>query len=114
MTDTNTNETPKQVGGARNMLGDFAPKLAELTDDVLFDDFWNRPELSARDRSLVTIAVLAANGDLDQLTFHLSRGLNNGLTQDEIKEAITQVAFYAGWPKGMGAMNTAKRVFTEN
>ncbi|GMA32833.1 carboxymuconolactone decarboxylase family protein [Litorihabitans aurantiacus] len=105
--------TPRQVGGGRSSLGDFAPKFAALTDDVLFEDVWNRPELSPRDRSLVTVAVLAAGGDLDQLAFHLGRGIENALTQEELIEAITHVAFYAGWPKGMGAMSTAKRVLSE-
>lgn len=108
-----TDSTPKQVGGGRRSLGDFAPKLAALTDDVLFDDVWNRPELSPRDRSLITVAVLAAGGDLDQLEFHLGRGVENGLTRDELIEAITHVTFYAGWPKGMGAMTVAKRVLTD-
>ena len=101
---------PRQIGGGRRALGGFAPKLAALTDDVLFDDVWNRPELSPRDRILVTVAVLAAGGDLDQLAFHLGRGVENGLTREELVEAITHVAFYAGWPKGMGAMGVAQRV----
>lgn len=104
---------PRQVGGGRRTLGSFAPKLAELTDDVLFDDVWNRPELSARDRSLVTVAVLTADGDLDQLRFHLGRALENGVTRSELIETITHVAFYAGWPKGMGAMAVAKQVLTD-
>ena len=106
-------EQRPQVGGGRATLGDFAPKLAELTDDVLFADVWNRTELSARDRSLITVAVLAAGGDYDQLAFHLGRGVENGLTQDELIEAITHVTLYAGWPKGMGAMGVAKKVFTD-
>ena len=64
-------EQPKQVGGGRKMFGDFAPELAELTDDVLFKDVWNRPELPARDRSLITVAVLIAGGNTEQLGFHL-------------------------------------------
>lgn len=108
------NPAPKQIGGGRRTLGDFSPKLAALTDDVLFDDVWNRPELSPRDRSLITVAVLAAGGDYDQLAFHLGRAIENGVTQDEIIEALTHVTFYAGWPKGMGAMNVAKRIFTAN
>ena len=83
------------------MFGDFAPKLAELTDDVLFADVWNRPELVARDRSLVTVAVLAAGGDSAQLEFHLGRAIENGVT------------LYAGWPKGMAAMGVAKKLFGE-
>ena len=105
---------PKQVGGGRNMFGDFAPKLAELTDDVLFEDVWNRPELSARDRSLITVAVLAANGNTDQLGFHLGRAVENGVTKDELIEAITHVTLYAGWPRGMAAMGVAKTIFTDN
>jgi 4-carboxymuconolactone decarboxylase len=107
-------DQPKQVGGGRNLFGDFAPKLAELTDDVLFADVWNRPELSARDRSLITVAVLAANGNTDQLGFHLGRAVENGLTKDELIEAITHVTLYAGWPRGMAAMGVAKTVFTDN
>ena len=71
-------EQPKQVGGGRRTIGDVAPKLAELTDDVLFDDIWNRPELAARDRSLITVAALIAGGDAEQLRFHLGRAKENG------------------------------------
>lgn len=104
-------DQPEQVGGGRKTLGDFAPKLAELTDDTLFEDVWNRPELAARDRSLITVAVLAAGGDTDQLRFHLGRAIENGVTQEELVEAITHVTLYAGWPKGMGAMGVAKELF---
>jgi 4-carboxymuconolactone decarboxylase len=107
-------DQPKQVGGGRNMFGDFAPKLAQLTDDMLFEDLWNRPELSARDRSLVTIAVLTAGGSTEQLSFHLGRAIENGVTQEELIEAITHVTLYAGWPKGMSAMRVAKIFFTED
>ena len=107
------NDQPIQVGGGRAMFGDFAPKLAELTDDVLFADVWNRPELSARDRSLITVAVLAAGGHSGQLGFHLSRAVENGVTQDELIEAITHVTLYAGWPNGMTAMGVAKQVFAD-
>ena len=106
-------DQPKQIGGGRRLLGDFAPKLAALTDDVLFDDVWNRPELSARDRSLINVALLAAGGDHPQLEFHLGRAVENGVSQEELIEALTHVTFYAGWPKGMGAMGVAKKVFTE-
>ena len=105
-------EQPKQVGGGRNMFGDFAPKLAALTDDVLFEDVWNRPELSARDRSLITVAVLTAGGNTGQLEFHLGRAIENGVTQEELIEAITHVTLYAGWPNGMAAMGVAKQLFT--
>ena len=107
------NDQPIQIGGGRNMFGDFAPKLAELTDDVLFADVWNRPELSARDRSLITVAVLAAGGHTAQLGFHLGRAVENGVTQAELIEAITHVTLYAGWPNGMSAMGVAKQVFTD-
>ena len=95
---------------ARKTLGDFAPKLAELTDDVLFGDVWKRPGLSPRDRSLVTVAVLAATYRPDQLTSHLRRALANGLTQDELVEALTHLAFYAGWPSGMAALTQLKAI----
>ncbi len=101
----------KQIGGGRNAIGDFASKLAELTDDVLFEDVWNRPELAARDRSLITVAALVAGGDADQLRFHLGRAKENGVTESELIEAITHLAFYVGWPKAMTAITTAKQVF---
>jgi 4-carboxymuconolactone decarboxylase len=106
-------DQPRQVGGGRRMFGEFAPKLAALTDDVLFEDVWNRPELSARDRSLITVAVLAAGGDTAQLEFHLGRAVENGVTQDELVEALTHITLYAGWPKGMAAMGVAKKIFAE-
>ncbi|ROS61352.1 4-carboxymuconolactone decarboxylase [Frigoribacterium sp. PhB160] len=106
-------DQPRQVGGGRTMFGDFAPKLAELTDDVLFADVWNRPELSARDRSLVTVAVLTAGGHTDELRFHLGRAVENGVGQDELVEAITHVTLYAGWPNGMAAMAVAKEVLDQ-
>ncbi|MBG6059689.1 4-carboxymuconolactone decarboxylase [Cryobacterium sp. MP_M5] len=104
----------KQVGGGRNLFGDFAPKLAELTDDVPFEDVWNRLELSPRDRSLITVAVLTANGNTEQLSFHLDHAIKNGVTQEELIEAITHVTLYAGWPQGMAAMGVAKQLFTSN
>ena len=93
------------------MFGDFAPKLVSLTDDVLFGDVWARQELSPRDRSLATIAGLLAAGNIDQLNWHIPYGIQNGLTETEIREAITHLAFYAGWPKAVSAMNVAKRIF---
>ncbi|MFD0573768.1 carboxymuconolactone decarboxylase family protein [Kitasatospora gansuensis] len=82
---------------AEQLLGDLAPKMVQLTDDVLFGDVWARKELSPRDRSLITVAVLAATSRPDQLNSHLRLGLQNGLTQEELVEALTHVAFYAGW-----------------
>jgi 4-carboxymuconolactone decarboxylase len=81
-----------------------APKFVQLTNDVVFDDLWRRPDLSARDRSLVTIAALAAMGDDDQLDLYLRRGLESGLTRPQIVEALTHLGFYAGWPKATKAL----------
>jgi len=94
------------------MLGDFAPKLVELTEDVLFGDIWERPGLSKRDRSLVTVSALMALNRTEQLRFHIERALENGVTRDELIETITQLAFYAGWPNAMNAMLIAKEIAT--
>lgn len=80
-----------------------APKLAELTTDVLFSDVWERSGLSKRDRSLVTVAALVSLYRTEQLPFHLQRAIDNGVTRDELVEAITHLAFYAGWPNAMTA-----------
>lgn len=96
---------------AQRLIGDFAPKLVSLTDDVLFGDVWARPELSPRDRSLVTVAGLIAGGNTEQLPGHLERARQNGLTETELKEVIVHLAFYAGWPKAMSAIGIAKRLF---
>ncbi len=98
---------------AQKFLGDFAPKLAELTDRVLFDDVWERPELSKRDRSLITVAALVATNRPEQLRFHLNFALQNGVTQEELIELITHLAFYAGWPSAMSAITLAKEVFAK-
>jgi len=92
-------------------IGDFAPKLAELTDDVLYGDVWERPELSRRDRSLVTVAALIALNRPEQLRSHLIRARENGVTQEELVETITHLAFYCGWPNAVSAINVAKEVF---
>jgi 4-carboxymuconolactone decarboxylase len=105
-------EQPRQVGGGRRAIADIAPKLAELTDDVLFDDVWNRTGLAARDRSLITVAALVAGGDAAQLTFHLDHAKKNGLSETELVEAITHLAFYVGWPKAMTAVTVARQVFS--
>jgi 4-carboxymuconolactone decarboxylase len=101
----------QQPSAARQMLGDFAPKLVDLTDDVLFGDVWERPGLTPRDRSLVTITALVAGGNVEQLPFHLNLGKRNSLTESEIVEAITHLAFYSGWPKAMSAITAAKQAF---
>jgi 4-carboxymuconolactone decarboxylase len=100
-----------QSSPAQQMLGDFAPKLVSLTDDVLFGDVWEGTELSPRDRSLVTITALVAGGNTEQLPFHLDLGRQNGLTREEVVEAITHLAFYSGWPKAMSAIAVAKQAF---
>jgi 4-carboxymuconolactone decarboxylase len=95
------------------MLGDFAPKLVELTDDVLFGDVWEQPGLSKRDRSLITVAALVALYRTNELPGHLNRAIANGVTKDELIEAITHLAFYTGWPCGMTAMKIAKSIFED-
>jgi 4-carboxymuconolactone decarboxylase len=92
-------------------MGDFAPKLAELTDDVLYGDIWERPELSKRDRSLVTLAALIALNRPDQLRSHLRIARQNGVTQEELIETITHLAFYTGWPNAVIAIGVAREVF---
>jgi len=107
MTDATT---PGWTGGQR-AFGDFAPGLVHYTDEVLFDEVWERPQLSKRDRSLVTVAALLAGGNTEQLNFHLAFAKQNGATEEELVEAITHLAFYAGWPKAMSAMTVAKNLF---
>jgi 4-carboxymuconolactone decarboxylase len=104
---------PDQPSIAQQTIGDLAPKLAQLTDEVLFGDIWERPGLSKRDRSLITVTALVALYRTEQLAFHLRRALDNGVTEDEIIEAITHLAFYAGWPNAMTAINLANEVFGE-
>jgi 4-carboxymuconolactone decarboxylase len=101
----------KELSPAQKLVGDFAPKFAELTDDVLFGDVWERAELSKRDRSLVTVAALIANGNTEQLTGHLNRAKENGLSETELAEVIIHLAFYAGWPRAMSAIRVAREVF---
>ena len=101
--------TPHGPRRSNEELGAVAPKFAQLTNDVVFDDLWRRSDLSPRDRSLVTIAALAAMGDDDQLDFYLRRGLESGLTRAQITEALTHLGFYAGWPKATKAMTAVTR-----
>lgn len=103
-------ETPSR---AQQLVGDVAPKLAELTDDVLFGDVWARPGLSLRDRSLITVAALTAEGHIDQLRSHLKLALDHGVTPEELAETATHLAFYAGWPAGMSAAGALKQVLDE-
>lgn len=101
----------KELTIAQKAIGDFAPKLVELTDDVLFGDVWKREELSPRDRSLITVASLITGGNTQQLKNHLNLAKQNGLSETELIEAMTHLAFYAGWPKAMSAIMVAKDVF---
>jgi 4-carboxymuconolactone decarboxylase len=101
----------KAPSGAAKMFGDFAPALVGYTDDVLFGQVWKRTELSPKERSLVTVAALTTSGNADQLVYHLGLAKENGATEAELIEAITHLAFYAGWPKAMAAMAVAKQVF---
>ncbi|MBX9840878.1 MAG: carboxymuconolactone decarboxylase family protein [Xanthobacteraceae bacterium] len=107
------NESAEADRAARvgQQFGAAFPGVVQMTTDVLFRDLWLRPDLAPRDRSLVTISALAATGQVAQLSGHLSIGMNNGLTQAEIAEAITHLAFYAGWPPVFSAMPVAKDVF---
>jgi len=95
---------------ARELMGDIAPKFAELTDTVLFDDIWQRPGLPLRDRSLITVATLIALNRSEQLPFHLQRALDNGVTQAELVEVITHLAFYAGWPTAASAVSALRQL----
>jgi 4-carboxymuconolactone decarboxylase len=103
--------TSKPPSAVRTALGQFAPKLVELTEDVLFGDVWERPGLSKRDRSLITCAALVALGKTEQMDFHFPAAIKNGVTQEELVEMITHLAFYAGWPNAMSAVNRAKALF---
>jgi 4-carboxymuconolactone decarboxylase len=99
-----------QTQGQR-LFGDIAPKFGELTDNVLFGDVWERPGLSKRDRSLVTVSALIAMNRPDQLRGHLQRARDNGLSEAELIEAITHLAFYSGWPNAVTAIGVAREVF---
>ena len=104
----------KEPSAAQKMIGEVAPALADLTDRVLFGEVWERPDLSKRDRSLITVAALIAMNRPDQLRFHLGRAVENGVKQQELIEAITHLAFYAGWPNAMSAIMIAKEVFSKS
>ena len=101
------------VSSAREEARQVVPKLIDLTEKVLFGDVWERPGLSKRDRSLITVATLIATYRPEQLKGHTERALANGVTRDEISEIITHLAFYAGWPSAMSAARVVKQVFEE-
>ena len=110
MKGDNDMDTNKPPSAAQKAIGDIAPKLAELTDRVLFGDVWERPQLSKRDRSLITCAALVALGKTEQMNFHFPRAIENGVTQEELVELITHLAFYAGWPNATSAGAKAKEL----
>ena len=103
--------TPAPTTSARDEVRPVVPKLIELSERVLYADVWERPGLSKRDRSLITVAALVALYRSDKLRGHIERALANGVTREEIGEAITHLAFYAGWPTAMTAARIAKGVF---
>jgi len=107
-----TNDKP--FPSTRDRIGDVAPKLVDLTEKVLFGDVWERPGLSKRDRSVITVTALVAMNRVEQLPFHLRRALDNGVTKDELVELITHLAFYSGWPTAMSAMGLAKEAFKDS
>jgi 4-carboxymuconolactone decarboxylase len=94
----------------RRSLGDLAPKLGELTDEVLFGDVWQRPELTPRERSLITVSALVALNRIEQLPFHLRRAHDNGIDRDTLAELMTHLAFYAGWPCAVSALTVLRHV----
>ena len=104
---------PDKPTAPKNPFADIAPALADYTDKVLFEDVWERPGLSPRDRSLITMACLVSLYRINEMPFHLKRALENGVTHDELIEAITHLAFYAGWPTASTAITIARRVFEE-
>jgi len=104
----------REPTNARKSFGDIAPRLAEITDKVLFGDVWEDPALSPRDRSLVTITSLISLYRTNELPFHLKKALENGVTKDEIIAAITHLAFYAGWPPAMTGLQIARKVFDDS
>ncbi|MBX6317020.1 MULTISPECIES: carboxymuconolactone decarboxylase family protein [Burkholderiales] len=103
----------KRASTVKENVAPTAPQLARYTDEVLFADLWRRPDLAPRDRSLVTVAALIARGQLDQVPYHLNRAMDNGLTQTQAAEAVTHLAFYAGWPRAMSALPVLQSVFAE-
>ena len=104
---------PTAVSTSRNEVRTVAPRLIDLTETLVYPDIWERPGLSKRDRSLITVAALMAMYRPDQLKGHTARALANGVTREEIGELITHLAFYAGWPSAMSAARVVKQVYEE-
>jgi 4-carboxymuconolactone decarboxylase len=101
----------KAASVAPKLMEDFDPKLAELTNSVLYGDVWERPGLSKCDRSLITVAAMIALNRPEQLRSHLQRARDNGITKNEVVEMITHLAFYAGWPNAVNALAVAKETY---
>ena len=98
---------------ARQQMGEIAPKLGQLTDEVLFGEIWERPQLSKRDRSLVTCTALVAFGWTEQMKTHFPRAIANGVTKEELVEMITHMAFYSGWPSAVTAAMQAREILAD-
>ena len=101
----------KRAAGVEQQFGSVAPGIVLYSTDVLFRDLWLRPDLAPRDRSLVTVSALIASGQVAQITYHLNRAMDNGLTQQQAGEVVTHLAFYAGWPNAFSALPVVKDVF---
>jgi 4-carboxymuconolactone decarboxylase len=100
----------KRAAGVEQQFGNVAPGVVQYTTDVLFRDLWLRPDLAPRDRSLVTVSALIASGQVAQVTYHLNRAMDNGLTREQAGEVVTHLAFYAGWPNAFSALPVVKDV----
>ena len=103
--------TPRAATSARDIVRKVAPKLIEMTEKVVYGDVWERPGLSKRDRSLITVATLVAQYRTNELRYHLKFALQNGVTKDELAEIITHLAFYAGWPTANTAVGILRQTF---
>jgi 4-carboxymuconolactone decarboxylase len=101
------------TGPSHRAIGDIAPALADLSDRILFGEVWERPGLSRRDRSLVTVASLIALYRIHELPGHIQRALDNGVTRDELAEMVTHLAFYAGWPAANTAISIIRQVLAD-
>ncbi len=110
-----TSSSPKGTApsAAQAAWGDLAPALVDYTDRVLFGDLWERPGLSPRDRSLITVSSLVTLYRINELPFHLGKALDNGVSREELVELISHLAFYSGWPTASTALGIARRVFEE-
>jgi 4-carboxymuconolactone decarboxylase len=107
----NNEAEAKRAANVQQQFGNVAPGIVQYTADVLFLDLWLRPDLAPRDRSLVTVSTLIASGQVAQISYHLNRAMDNGLTQEQAGEVLTHLAFYAGWPNAFSALPVVKDVF---